>query len=63
MATELKDVVTKAEKPQMSKEEIIEAELTPDLLVSNENDYYIPDELDQLEDQSMTYLAGNIKKN
>ena len=50
VATEPKDVVTKDEKPQMVKEEIIEAEMTPDLLASDENDYYTLEELDQLED-------------
>ena len=61
VATEPKDVVTKADKPQMLKEETIEAELTTGLLVNNENDYYTLEDLDQLEDQSMAYLTGRIK--
>ena len=61
VVTEPKDVVTKEEKPQVLKEEIIEAELTHGLLVNNENDYYTLEELDQLEDQSMAYMAGKIK--
>ena len=61
VATEPKDVVIKDEKPQMVKEEIIDAEMTPDPLASDENDYYTLEELDQLEDQSMAYLAGRIK--
>ena len=60
MATEPKDVVTKADKPQILKEETIEAELTTGLVANNENDYYTLEELDQLEDQSMAYLAGRI---
>ena len=61
VATEPKDVVTKDEKPQMIKEDIIEAEMSPNLLASDDNDYYTLEELDQLEDQSMAYLAGKIK--
>ena len=60
MATEPKDVVTKADKPQILKEETIEAELTTGIVANNENDYYTLEELDQLEDQSMAYLAGRI---
>ena len=60
VATEPKDVVTKADKPQILKEETIEAELTTGLVANNESDYYTLEELDQLEDQSMAYLAGRI---
>ena len=57
VATEPKDVVTKADKPQILKEETIEAELTTGLVASNESDYYTLEELDQLEDQSMAILG------
>ena len=60
VATEPKNGVTKADKPQILKEETIEAELTTGLVANNENDYYTLEELDQLEDQSMAYLAGRI---
>ena len=51
------DVVTKNENPQMTKEAIIEAEMSPNLLACDDNYYYTPEEIDQLEDQSMAYLA------
>ena len=53
VAAEPKDIVTKAENPQMLKEKIIKDEMTPGLLASDENDYYTLEELDQVEDQSM----------
>ena len=61
VAIEPKDVVTKDEKSQMITEDIIEAEMSHNLLASDENDYYTLEELDQLEDQSMAYVAGKIK--
>ena len=52
---------TRVEKPVSDKQEIVEAEFTESTQESDEDDFYSMEELEQLENKTMAYMAGKFK--
>ena len=61
VAEETKALSAKVETAVTGRELIIEAEIATGDQAGNDDDYYTLEELDQLEDESMVYLAGRFK--
>ena len=61
VAEETKALPAKVETAVTGREMIIEAEIATGDQAGNDDDYYTMEELDQLEDESMAYLAGRFK--
>ena len=52
---------TRVENPVSDKQEIVEAEFTESTQESDEDDFYSMEELEQLENKTITYMAEKFK--
>ena len=55
------EIESRVEKPVSDKQEIVEAEFTESTHESDEDDFYSMEELEQLENKTMDYMAGKFK--
>ena len=55
------EIGSRVEKPVSDKPEIVEADFTESTHGSDEDDFYTMEELEQLENKTMAYMAGKFK--